>query len=51
VGHIIDLPRVERLAESNLVEVGIVRWDRYILDLRCHDRIDEPRGDAAHVEQ
>ena len=48
--HLLDLPRSQQLAEPLIVDAGIVRGDREVLDAVCDDRVDQPLGDSAQAE-
>src|SRR4029077_6210034 len=48
--HLLDLARLEQLAEAEAVDAGVVRDDGQVLDARIVQRIDQGLGNAAQAE-
>ena len=48
--HLLDLARLEQLAEAEAVDAGVVRDDGQVLDARIAQRLDQGLGNAAQAE-
>ena len=48
--HLLDLARLEQLAEAEAVDAGVVRDDGQVLDARIAQRLDQRLGNAAQAE-
>jgi uncharacterized membrane protein YgcG len=47
---LLDLPRLEQLAQAEAVDAGVVGDDGQVLDAAVAQRVDQRLGDAAQAE-